>query len=94
MTKDLTLKEKEFAEAFAKLYKTGIDMAESDIKCLSTMIKFNEERVKNHYDSEPLKFFKKKHEKWEEELNEIREHLHSLYESFAVAMDDYHDLIK
>lgn len=94
MTKDLTLKEKEFAEAFAKLYKTGIDMAKSDIKCLSNMIKFNEERVKNHYDSEPLKFFKKKHQKWEDELKEINEHLHSLYESFAVAMDDYHDLIK
>lgn len=94
MTKDLTFKEKEFAEAFAKLYKTGIDMAKSDIKCLSTMIKFNEERVKNHYDSEPLKFFKKKHQKWENELKEINEHLHSLYESFAVAMDDYHDLIK
>lgn len=94
MTKDLTLKEKEFAEAFAKLYKTGIDMAKSDIKCLSTMIKFNEERVKNHYDSEPLKFFKKKHQKWEDELKDINEHLHSLYESFAVAMDDYRDLIK
>lgn len=94
MTKDLTLKEKEFAEAFAKLYKTGIDMAQSDIKCLSTMIKFNEERVKNHYDSEPFKFFKKKHEKWEEELNEIHEHLYSLYETFALAVDDYHDLIK
>lgn len=74
MTKDLTLKEKEFAEAFAKLYKTGIDMAQSDIKCLSTMIKFNEERVKNHYDSEPFKFFKKKHEKWEEELNFVSLH--------------------
>ena len=32
--------------------------------------------------------------KWDEELNEIHEHLHSLYESFALAVDDYHDLIK
>ena len=94
MTKDLTLKEKEFAEAFAKLYKIGIDMAKSDVECLSTMINFNEERVKHHYDSEPLKFFKKKHQKWEDELKEIHEHLYSLYESFAVAMDDYHELIK
>lgn len=94
MTKNLTLKEKKYAEEFAKLYKIGIDMAESDIKCISTMIKFNEERVKNHYESEPLKIFKNKHKKWEEDLMEIKEHLYHLYESYAVAVDDYHELIK
>ena len=94
MTKDLTLKEKEFAEAFAKLYKTGIDMAQSDIKCLSTMIKFNEEHMKDLYNNEPLKIFKRKHQIWEKELEKLHTDLINLYKSYEETMNDYYDLIK
>lgn len=59
MTKDLSLKEKEFAEAFAKLYKNGVELAKLDMKSISTMIKFNEEHMKDLDNNEPLKIFKR-----------------------------------
>lgn len=45
-------------------------------------------------ESEPIKFFKKTHDSWEKEINNIDDELMKIYESIGMELNDINDLEK
>jgi len=81
----MTKKQNKFTEeeAFVEVFKSCLDYIhktdELDLKIIENDIKFIQQEIKFKEDEEPLKFFKKAHNKWESELEELELKLANTY---------------
>lgn len=86
--------DEKFLEAFAQLYKTGIDMCFSDIKSTETRIKMWTNILEDHCSNEPFKIFKKTYSEWETKKEEYEKILNKLYYELEVCYSDYIKLVE
>lgn len=86
--------DEKFLEAFAQLYKTGIDMCFNDIKATETRIKMWTNILEDHYSNEPFKIFKKTHNEWKIKKEEYENILNKLYSELEECYSDYIKLVE
>ena len=74
----------EYIDASDKLY----------IQHLSTKEKMLREMLYFKYEEEPFSFFKKAHQKWEMEIDDLEKQLHDIYLKFEVFFQEQQEFYK
>lgn len=70
-------------QALVKAFELGLKGIEESDRLYLKSLDMQEKRIKmelySKYDNEPLKLFKKKHKKWEDEIEDLESQLQSIY---------------
>ena len=70
-------------QALVKAFELGLKVIEESDRLYLKSLDMQDKRIKmelySKYDNEPLKLFKKKHKKWEDEIEDLESQLQSIY---------------
>jgi len=84
-------------EALVDIFKTSLDYIqksdELELKIIDNEIKFLQQQIAFKEEREPLKIFKKAHNKWEKELDALEEKLANTYKKLndeVVSQMEFH----
>lgn len=90
--KKITSSEKTLYELFKINYNYLNESTYLFIKFYENQYKIYEKLIINHLEEEPLKFFKTKHNKWEEELNTLNDKHDKAFKSFLDECNELYQL--
>jgi len=83
-------------DASVELFKASLDYIkktdELDLELLNHKIEFIQQKIAFKTNEEPIKFFKKAHKKWEDELEALELDLMNAYKVLADEVDFQHQL--
>ncbi len=91
----MTKKELSNNDALFELFKSSLDFTiksdKLDIEAIQHEISYHEQLVKWKLEEEPISFFKKAHNKWKAELDELENQLANSYKKLESTLKEQHD---